>query len=212
MYTTTDYFKILTNDMHAITMSVIDAQNLPASKVINLMYYDVNGIYFIMYKTHPFYNRLHIRPYVSITGITTGENPLERRSIDMTSAIRNIGSEKLDEIFNRNPYLEQVCPDPKSRRNLFDVFCIYRGQGVYLDQSTWSNKQQHFSFGGKRSEQYGYYITESCDGCGLCESICPQHGIIEGSPFKINQTCCLHCGNCYAICPNDSIIRRHGDD
>ena len=60
---------------------------------------------------------------------------------------------------------------------------------------------------GKLKEK-GYFITESCIGCGICREICPQRCIEDGFPFTIRQNYCLHCGNCYENCPVNAIERR----
>ena len=57
-------------------------------------------------------------------------------------------------------------------------------------------------------KEKGYYITESCIGCGTCMKHCPQKCIEKGTPFVIRQEHCLHCGNCYENCPVKAVIRK----
>ena len=57
-------------------------------------------------------------------------------------------------------------------------------------------------------KEKGYYITESCIGCGTCRKHCPQKCIEKGTTFVIRQEHCLHCGNCYEKCPVKAVIRK----
>lgn len=44
--------------------------------------------------------------------------------------------------------------------------------------------------------------------CGKCQRSCPQHCIIQGKPYYIQQEHCLHCGNCYESCPVKAVVKR----
>ena len=66
-----------------------------------------------------------------------------------------------------------------------------------------------FTFGGSEKKTEGYFITDSCIGCGSCVSVCPQNCIRQdGVPFQIEQDHCLHCGNCMNVCPVGAVVRR----
>ncbi len=131
---------------------------------------------------------------------------MPEKAVSISGPVRNIGSEKLAEIFLKNPYMEEIYPTPESRTAL-EVFCLYKGQGEYFDLSTKPITRGSFAFGGKKLRESGYYITDSCDGCGMCLEKCPQNCISPGVPYKINQEHCLHCGNCFEICPQKAVLR-----
>ena len=65
-----------------------------------------------------------------------------------------------------------------------------------------------YILGNVNIKEKGYYITESCIGCGTCRKHCPQKCIEKGTPFVIRQEHCLHCGNCYENCPVKAVIRK----
>jgi uncharacterized pyridoxamine 5'-phosphate oxidase family protein/Pyruvate/2-oxoacid:ferredoxin oxidoreductase delta subunit len=172
------------------------------------MLYDDDGLYFITAKGKLFYQQLMDKSYISLSGMTSGTDSMKKISISISGPVRNIGTEKLDEIFNENTYMADIYPTLKSRTAL-EVFCIYKGQGEYFDLSITPITRGSFAFGGKELQAFGYHIIDSCNACGLCLTKCPQQCITVGEPFKINQENCLHCGNCYEVCPINSVIKRN---
>ena len=68
--------------------------------------------------------------------------------------------------------------------------------------------RETYILGNVSVKEKGYYITESCIGCGTCMKHCPQKCIEKGAPFVIRQEHCLHCGNCYENCPVKAVIRK----
>jgi NAD-dependent dihydropyrimidine dehydrogenase PreA subunit len=68
--------------------------------------------------------------------------------------------------------------------------------------------RETYILGNVNIKEKGYYITESCIGCGTCRKHCPQKCIEKGTTFVIRQEHCLHCGNCYENCPVKAVIRK----
>ena len=199
-----NYLKVLVEDIHSVVIATVDKNGLPFSRVIDMMLYDENGIYFLTAHGKVFFEQLQYKPYISLSGITTGADTMRRKSISLSGAVRNIGSMRRDEIFEKNPYMNDIYLSDASRIAL-DVFCLYKGNGDFFDLSTKPITRRQFSFGGESLKRYGYQITNDCNSCGLCQTKCPQDCILSGTPFKIVQENCLHCGNCFEICPIDAI-------
>ena len=83
------------------------------------------------------------------------------------------------------------------------------GSGEWFDLSRKPIERASFTFGGAEKKTEGYFITDSCIGCGSCVAVCPQDCIRQDSiPFRIEQDHCLHCGNCMTICPVGAVVRR----
>lgn len=203
------YFEILVEEIHSVVVATIDENGLPCTRVIDIMLYDDEGLYFLTAKGKAFYKQLTAKPYVSLSGMTAGPDSMAKKAISISGAVRNIGSEKLDEIFEKNKYMAEIYATAESRTAL-EVFCLYKGQGDYFDLSTKPITRGSFSFGGQKLQAFGYYITDDCNGCGLCVAKCPQNCIDEGSPFVIQQEHCLHCGNCFEVCPENAVLRPNG--
>lgn len=198
--TTQEILDILQRDIHSTVFATVDGQGLPQTYVIDLMLADEEGLYFLTARGKSFYDRLMARPFVAISGMKR-EDTLSAVAISVRGAVRSIGKERLDEIFEKNPYMAKIYPTEKSRDAL-EVFQLYRGEGEYFDLSQQPPFRQAFSFGGERVRQTGYRIDpDRCIGCQGCRSVCPSGCISNTVPRVIDPSHCLHCGNCFRICP-----------
>lgn len=197
--TAPEILHILQKDIHSVVFATIDDRGLPCSTVIDLMLADEKGLYFLTAHGKTFYSRLTEKPFVSISGIK-GEETLSSIAITLRGPVENVGKDRLEEIFQKNPYMEKIYPTPKSRRAL-EVFCLYKGEGEYFDLSKQPPVRQAFSFGGEEIHERGYRIDkERCIGCQGCRSVCPSGCISNTFPRVIDESRCLHCGNCFQIC------------
>ena len=215
---TKDYLRILKDDIHTTVMATMDSDGHPVTRVIDVMLEDGNTIYFLTAKGKAFYRQLMEQKFISITGACGGEGmdkkkaSVHMKAISVRGTVQNIGSERLADIFEKNPYMNEIYPNAESRKAL-EVFCITKGRGEYFDLSTKPITRTSFVIGehgqdtGDAGETArGYYITDACTGCGKCTEVCPQKCIDTDSiPFKIRQTNCLHCGNCKEVCPSEAV-------
>ena len=86
--------------------------------------------------------------------------------------------------------------------------CIDKAEVEYFNLGVNPIFRETYILGNVSIKEKGYYITESCIGCGTCMKHCPQNCIEKGTPFVIRQEHCLHCGNCYKNCPVKAVIRK----
>lgn len=208
---TADYLRILKDEIHSTVFATTDDNSLPVTRVIDIMLVDDNSLYFITAKGKEFYRQLMEQKFASISGMTAGKDSLCKKAISVRGKIRNIGSEKLEEVFIKNPYMSEIYPSRGSRKAL-EVFQMYEGQGEYFDLSVKPIYRDSFSLGGNDMttiETGGFYVTERCKKCERCLEVCPQNCIVlsEGKVL-IKQEHCLHCGRCYEICPQKAILKR----
>lgn len=205
--TASEILHILQNDIHTAVFSTLDEQGLPQTCVIDIMLADEDGLYFLTAKGKSFYRRLMNRPFAAISGMK-GKDTLSTKAISLRGPVRNIGKEKLEEIFEKNPYMAKIYPSVQSREAL-EVFHLYSGEGEYFDLSVLPPYRQSFSFGGQTVHERRYRIDpEKCISCDACRKVCPT-GCIEDTKSRfIEEEHCLHCGNCFSVCPVHAVIHE----
>jgi len=127
------YLRMVQQDIHSVVFATTDENHFPVTCVIDIMLSDKNGLYFLTAKGKAFYRRLKNQPFISFTGMK-GTDTLSSKSITLRGEVREIGQERLSEIFEKNPYMETIYPNKESRTAL-TVFQIYKGSGEFFDLS-----------------------------------------------------------------------------
>lgn len=202
--TALDILKILQQDIHSAVFATVDEKGMPQTCVIDLMLADEDGLFFLTAKGKSFYARLSARPYVALSGLKGGDT-LSSVAISLRGSVRSIGRDRLEEIFEKNPYMAKLYPTAKSRDAL-EVFQIYKGEGEYFDLSQQPPFRWSFAFGGEELHETGYRISkDQCIGCLGCRSVCPAGCISNTIPRVIDLKHCLHCGNCFRSCPVQAV-------
>lgn len=201
------YLQILVNQIHSVVIATVNDEGLPITCVIDMMLVDDEGVYFLTAKGKSFYERLVKHPEISLTGLS-GESTMTSQSISMQAKVKEIGQRKLDEIFAKNPYMNEIYPTTESRSAL-TVFQIYEGKGEYFDLSQKPIFRETFTLGKTKLQTLEYVVSSKCIGCLKCSSVCPQQCIdVSQIPVKIQSEHCLHCGKCIEVCPHHAISRR----
>jgi uncharacterized pyridoxamine 5'-phosphate oxidase family protein/NAD-dependent dihydropyrimidine dehydrogenase PreA subunit len=197
-----NYIKTLVEDIHSTTVATIAADGHPQTRVIDMMLWDDQGVYFLTAKGKAFYTQLMEQQYIALSATKN------KISISLRGKIKNIGSEKLDEIFEKNVYMQSIYPG--DTRSALEVFCLYEAQGEYFDISDPAHiTRDGITIGMDAQPAAGYYVGDGCIGCKLCYSVCPQKSIdITQTPVVIDQHRCLHCGRCVEVCPQQAIEKR----
>ena len=90
------YLKSLVDDIHSTTIATIGADGHPQTRVIDMMLYDEQGVYFLTARGKAFYSQLMDQGYIALSATK------DKISISLRGKIKNIGSEKLAEIFEKN--------------------------------------------------------------------------------------------------------------
>ena len=204
---TKDYLNYVVNEIHRTIVATVDDEGHPVTAAIDMMDCDDNSLYFLTAKGKGFYDRLVKRQFLAFTAMK-GEDTMSTVAVSIRGKVRELGYEMIPQLFEKNPYMHQIYPTEESMKAL-TVFQIYKGSGEWFDLSRKPIERASFTFGGADKKAEGYFITDSCIGCGSCVAVCPQGCIRQDSiPFRIEQEHCLHCGNCMTACPVGAVVRR----
>ena len=202
-----DYLSYIVNQIHSTVVATVDGSGLPITCAIDMMDCDSDSLYFLTAKGKNFYDRLNKQGYLALTGMK-GKDTMSCIAVSVRGKVRELGPGRLSRLFEKNPYMNDIYPDEKSRTAL-TVFQLYEGTGEWFDLSKLPIERAGFSFGGAKTREEGYFVTGRCTGCGLCFSRCPQKCIdINTRPAVIFQENCIRCGNCLAVCPEKAILRK----
>ena len=197
-----NYLKLLVEDIHSTTVATIGADGHPQTRVIDMMLWDENGVYFLTAKGKAFYAQLMEQGFIALSATK------DKAAVSLRGRVKNIGSEKLDEIFEKNPYMQSIYPG--DTRSALEVFWLFEAEGEYFNISEPAHViRDRIVIGEAHAVQTGYFIGAGCIGCKLCYSVCPQKCIdISKKPVVIDQHRCLHCGRCAKVCPKRAIEKR----
>ena len=200
--TTRDYLRRLVEEIHSTTVATIGADGHPQTRVIDMMLWDEGGVYFLTARGKAFYAQLMEQGYLALSAAK------DKAAISLRGKIKSIGSEKLDEIFRKNVYMQAIYPG--DTRSALEVFCLYEADGEYFDISDPAHViRDSFAVGKAAGETPGYYVGDGCVGCKQCAPVCPQKCIdVTEKPAVIDQHRCLRCGRCAEICPARAIEKR----
>ena len=204
---TAEYLSFVVNDIHTTVVATVDDEGLPVTAAIDMMDCDENSLYFLTAKGKGFYDRLIKRGFLALTAMK-GKDTMSSVAVSIRGKVRELGYNKIPELFAKNPYMHDIYPTKEAMRAL-TVFQIYEGTGEWFDLSKKPIERASFTFGGAEQKPEGYFITDACIGCGSCAAVCPQNCInAESIPYVIEQEHCLHCGNCLEACPVGAVERR----
>lgn len=96
-----DYLKLLVDEIHSTTVATIGSDGHPQTRIIDMMYYDEEGVYFLTATGKAFYDQLMEQQYVAISATK------DKIAVSLRGKIKNIGKKNLDIMFENNPYMKK---------------------------------------------------------------------------------------------------------
>ena len=159
-----DYIKLMVEEIHSTTVATIGADGHPQTRIIDMMYYDEKGIYFLTAKGKSFYAQLMEQQYVAISATK------RKTAISLRGKVKNIGKKNLDISNPSNIVREAIIIGGGS--SAWNGYHVERGcNGCNLCLSVCPQKCIDVS-------SVPVVINQKhCLHCGRCAEICPGHCI-----------------------------------
>lgn len=145
---TKEYLEYIVDHIHSTVFATVDSQGRPVTCAI--MDYDESGLYFLTAKGKNFYDRLKANENVAFTAMK-GEDTLSCVAVSVQGKAKEIGPDRLPDLFRKNPYMEKIYPDVRSR-SVLTVFKIYEGTGEWFDLSKLPIERASFFFGDAQAK------------------------------------------------------------
>lgn len=210
------------NKIGSLTLTTMNGE-YPSSRIVNLLTYSDDGLYFFTMSSKPMYKQLKETGKVALCGLCA-PSEIEWKDADSPYSapgyfIRASGDVReftIEEaIQSKGPRFDYLISDNK-RYPLTTGFCLYNFHGEIYDYDFEKEHRDHklervrFSFGAMEKEPVGLIIQENqCIACGMCKEACTFNAIYEhNGRYAINGNRCDECGNCYSVCPQYAIIHK----
>ena len=188
-----------------LAFATVDSGGAPQIRNISAIHYEESALYFFTARGKNFCKELIEDGRVQILCYTK-----YKEMIRLSGKAYAVADEEQkrwrDIIFEEQPYLANVYPG--DTRSIGVIFCIDEAEIEYFNLGVNPIFRETYVLGNAKKTEKGYFITNSCIGCGTCRAVCPQRCVDEGTPYVIRQNNCLHCGNCYENCLVKAIERR----
>lgn len=188
-----------------LAFATVDSEGAPQIRNISAIHYEKDALYFFTARGKNFCQELLEDGRVQILCYTKYKEMI-RLSGRAYAVAEDEQIKWREKIFEEQPYLANVYPD--ETRDIGIIFCIDQAEIEYFNLGVHPIFRETYLLGNGKITEKGYVITDTCIGCGTCQSVCPQRCIDAGTPFVIRQNNCLHCGGCYEHCPVNAIERR----
>ena len=112
---TSDYLNYIVNEIHTTVVATVDDEGLPVTAAIDMMDSDGDSLYFLTAKGKGFYDRLVKRGFIVLTAVK-GENTMTSVAVSVRGKVRELGDDKIPELFEKNPYMREIYPTEESMR------------------------------------------------------------------------------------------------
>ncbi len=210
-------------EVGCLTFATVNEDGYPETRILDLLTYDDDGIYFFTMKTKPFYKQLKENEKLSICGLAanpktqwTNEGSPYNPPGYFIRATGDVREFTIEEAKAKNESKFKYLLEDNVRYPQVTAFCLYNFHGEIYDFDFEKEHREHklererFSFGKLQAIPAGLFIEkEKCISCGKCIKNCSFDAIYKDTTsYKINGTRCDECGNCFSVCPANAIIHK----
>ena len=127
------YLHYIVNEIHTTIVATVDDEGLPVTAAIDMMDADENGLYFLTARGKSFYDRLKKHGFLALTALK-GADTMTSVAVSVRGKVRELGYDKIPELFKKNLYMHEIYPTEESMKAL-TVFQIFEGTGEWFDLS-----------------------------------------------------------------------------
>ena len=104
------YLRFLVEEIHTTVVATVDDDGLPVTAAIDMMDSDGNSLLFLTAKGKSFYDRLKKRQFLALTAMK-GKDTLSSVAISIRGKVRELGFEKIQELFKKKSLYVGDIPD-----------------------------------------------------------------------------------------------------
>ena len=110
-----DYCQIL--EALTTVVATVDDTGLPVTAAIDMMDTDGDSMFFLTAKGKGFYDRLIKRQFMAFTAMK-GEDTMSSVAVSVRGKVRELGYDKIPELFDKNPYMHEIYPTEEAMKAL----------------------------------------------------------------------------------------------
>ena len=114
---TKDYLNYVVHEIHRTIVATVDDEGLPVTAAIDMMDCDDNSLFFLTARGKGFYDRLIKKQFLALTAMK-GEDTMSTVAVSIRGKVRELGYERIPELFEKNPYMHQIYPTEESMKAL----------------------------------------------------------------------------------------------
>ena len=163
---TKDYFSFLVNEIHTTVVATVDDEGLPVTAAIDMMDHDDDSLYFLTAKGKGFYDRLVKRGFLAFTTLK-GEDTMSSVALSVRGKVKELGYDKIPELFEKNTYMHEIYPTEESMHAL-TVF--HNTQPAIIEPEVFEKVQEIRSQRHRRSKTGKSHMFSGLVYCADCKS------------------------------------------
>lgn len=189
-----------------LEMATVDSKNNPQVRVISTIHIEGSNIYFLTARGKPFAEEIAESGQLQMIAFTRFKETI--RAFGHCERVTPVAEEDRirEAVFEEQPYMSNVYPG--KTRSILSAY-VLKDYGIeYFNLGIHPIERFRYEIGNYKLEPKGFFITDSCIGCGKCVKNCPQGVITKGKPSVIDQEHCLECGNCFEVCPVKAVKHK----
>ena len=148
-----------------LAFATVDSEGAPQIRNISAIHYEPQALYFFTARGKDFCRELLEDGRVQILCYTK-----YKEMIRLSGKAYAVADEEQikwrERIFEEQPYLSNVYPG--DTRDIGIIFCIDQGEVEYFNLGVKPIFRETYLLGNGIIKEKGYFITDSCIGCGRC--------------------------------------------